>query len=105
LRIVRAGLPEPKINLHVPEARYDGIVPMVDLAYPEFRVGIEYEGDHHRQPVQFRRDIRRYERFADAGWSIVRVTGDDVPDGSAPGASAELLARIEARLRARGWRP
>jgi len=104
LRIVRAGLPEPRINLPVPEARHDGYVPWIDLAYPEFRVGIEYEGDHHREPDQFRKDIRRYERLGDIDWSIVRVTADDVPDGDAADASRETIERIEARLRTRGWR-
>jgi len=45
---------------------------MLDLAYPRFRVGIEYEGDHHRDPRQFRSDVRRYERLSDIGWLTVR---------------------------------
>lgn len=103
LRIVRAGLPEPHLNLPVPEAEHDGSAPMIDLAYPDYRVGIEYEGDHHRNPVQFRRDIRRFERLQDVGWTIVRVSAQDVPDDDEE-ATRETLARIAARLRARGWR-
>ena len=41
LRIVRAGLPEPVVNLRIPEARHDGYVPMIDLGYPSYRVGLE----------------------------------------------------------------
>lgn len=103
LRIVRAGLPEPRINLAVPDAEHDGYIPMIDLAYPEYRVGIEYEGDYHRDPAQFRRDIRRYERLQDVGWAIVRVSARDLPDDDEE-ASLETLERIAARLRARGWR-
>jgi very-short-patch-repair endonuclease len=50
-----------------------------DLAYPEWRVVLEYEGDGHRtDPQQWRRDISRREAFEDAGWRVIRVTGGDV---------------------------
>ena len=103
LRIVRAGLPEPSLNYEVHEARHDGYVPVIDLAYPEYRVAIEYEGDHHRERRQFRRDIRRYERLQDCGWSVVRLSADDVPDDADAKVSHEAIARLAARLRARGW--
>lgn len=104
LRMLRAGLPEPRLNHEVHEARHDGYVPVVDLAYPEYRVAIEYEGDHHRERPQFRRDIRRYEFLQDCGWHMVRLSGDDVPDDAdAPSAHA-AIERIAARLRRRGWR-
>lgn len=105
LRIVRAGLPEPLLNFVVVDPRLEGYEPMVDFAYPEFRLAIEYEGDHHRTPAQFRHDIRRYERLQDIGWIIVRVNGDDVPDTDPDGsATRETTDRIAARLRQRGWR-
>ena len=101
--MVRAGLPEPFLNYEVHEARHDGYVPVVDLAYPDFRVAIEYEGDHHRERPQFRRDIRRYERMQDCGWVVVRFTADDVPDDADTRASHEAIARVASRLRRRGW--
>lgn len=104
LRMLRAGLPEPLLNHEVLEARHDGYVPVVDLAYPEYRVAIEYEGDHHRERPQFRRDIRRYERLHDCGWLSVRLTADDVPDDADAPGSRDAVARIAARLRRRGWR-
>lgn len=103
LRIIRAGLPEPQLNFEVHDPRLGSYVPMIDFAYPEYRVAIEYEGDHHRTPEQFRRDIRRYERLQDIGWLIVRVTAVDVPDHDGE-ASRETTDRIAARLRQRGWR-
>ena len=103
LRIVRFGLPEPEINFRILATRHDGYVPMVDLAYPEYRVAIEYEGDHHRDSGQFRKDVRRYERIQDVGWLVVRVTARDVPDDAGSTASLDTLERIAARLRARGW--
>lgn len=103
-RIVRAGLPEPVVGFVVRDARLAGFEPAVDLAYPEYRVAIEYEGDHHRSPEQFRRDIRRYERLQDAGWIVVRVSAIDVPDVDGGPATRELSGRIAARLQQRGWR-
>jgi len=73
LTLIDGGLPEPELNHDV----YDpaGFVACVDLAYPDRRVGVEYEGDHHRtDAVQWQRDIERYERLAAAGWRMVRVT-------------------------------
>ena len=89
----------------MPEAQHDGRMPHVDFAYPEYRVAIEYEGDYHRTPEQFRRDIRRYECLQDAGWIVIRAAADDVPDDPAAPRALELLERIEQRLRSRGWRP
>jgi len=73
LTLVDAGLPEPILNFDVFSS---GIkVGCVDLAYPQWRIAIEYEGEHHLlDPVQWARDIRRYERLAAAGWHVVRVT-------------------------------
>lgn len=103
LRMIRAGLPEPAINYSVRDPRLRGWEPMLDLAYPRFRVGIEYEGDHHRDPRQFRSDVGRHERLYDIGWLTVRVTADDLPEHDRDAASEALVDRIAARLRSRGW--
>ena len=48
-----------------------------DLAYVDAKLAIEYEGDVHRMDLRtFRNDIERRERFEDAGWRVIRVTGD-----------------------------
>lgn len=103
LRLGRIGLPEPRLNYRVSECEIDGRHPIVDLAYPEHRVAIEYEGDHHRSPEQFRRDLRRIERLHDSGWIVIRATADDVPDDAAAPGAAAFAARVAARLAARGW--
>lgn len=103
LRIIRAGLPEPMVGYQVLDHRLAPYEPTVDLAYPDQRVAIEYEGDHHRTPEQFRRDIARYERLQDIGWIVVRVTADDVPDVEGH-RSQQTTQRIAARLQQRGWR-
>ena len=105
LRLVRAGLPEPRLNFRVRECETDGRHTVVDLAYPAYRVAIEYEGDHHRSPAQFRRDLRRIERLHDAGWIVIRATADDVPDDPNAPAAVAFAKRVAARLAARGWSP
>ena len=76
LLLTRSGLPEPRINLriHDPVGRFIG---EGDLVYVEEMVLVEYEGDGHRERVQFRRDISRVEEFVAAGWRVIRVTADD----------------------------
>lgn len=78
LLIVRAGHPEPALNVPVLDSRGRSIG-RPDLSYPELRIGIEYEGDHHRTDVgTWRSDIRRRERFAAEGWRTLRVVADDL---------------------------
>ncbi|WP_169514009.1 endonuclease domain-containing protein [Agromyces subbeticus] len=75
LRLVMAaaGLPEPVIGPAVVVA--GGTLTLhPDLAYPELRLAIEYEGDGHRDPARWERDIERRELFEDAGWRVIRVT-------------------------------
>jgi very-short-patch-repair endonuclease len=64
-----------------------------DLAYPNERIAIEYEGEVHATDLQtFRDDIERRERFEDAGWRVIRVTADHLRK------PAVLLARITRAL-------
>lgn len=102
LDLVRAGLPEPVPNHRVLAA--DGsLVAMIDLGYPQYRVGLEYQSDAHRPASVWRRDLRRMERLADEGWVIVQATSDDVSADGDPRDSVDLSERVRRRLRARGW--
>ena len=95
LTLIDAGLPEPVLDHDV----YDGdvFVGCVDLAYPELRIAIEYEGDHHRlDAAQWNRDIEKHDRLAALGWRVIRVTKAMLFQH--PG---ELTARVRAALRAR----
>lgn len=78
LIITDAGLPEPVTDHDVfdPHGRFVGCV---DLAYPELRIAIEYEGDQHRtDPRQWQRDIEKHEQLADLGWRVIRISRDHV---------------------------
>jgi hypothetical protein len=96
LLIISAGLPEPAIGSPVPVGD-GGLVLHPDLAYPDLRIAIEYEGDGHRDAGRWERDIERRELLEDAGWRVIRVTRRalfDTPD--------ELIARIRRARAARG---
>ena len=70
--IVRHGLPEPAVAHPVV---LDGITFHSDLSYPDLRIALDYEGDHHRTDArQWESDIRREELFREAGWVYLRVT-------------------------------
>lgn len=71
------GLPAPDVQHEVRDDR-GGFVARVDLAYPQARLAVEYDGDHHRAPGQWGRDLRRRERLEGLGWRVVVVTANDL---------------------------
>ncbi|GIJ47451.1 hypothetical protein Val02_43370 [Virgisporangium aliadipatigenens] len=77
LVVVRGGLPEP-ITQHTVLDRNGDPVGRLDLAYEAERVGLEYDGDQHRERERFRRDAVRLNRLRLAGWTVLRFTADDV---------------------------
>jgi len=78
LLIVRAGLPCPIVNLDVFDASGRWIA-RPDLSYPDLKIAIEYDGDHHRtEKQQWRRDRQRDESLRHAGWIVITLTADDV---------------------------
>ena len=94
LAIVDAGLPEPVVQHAVQDA--GGLVATVDLAYPDLKIAIEYEGDGHRTDrEQWRIDIQRQRRLEELGWVVIRLTELDLTTGRE--AFLCLLARTIAR--------
>jgi len=92
LIIVTDGLPPPVLQHQVYDQ--DGrFIARLDLAYPEWMIGIEYDGDHHRERDVFRRDAERLNQLQLAGWRILRFTADDVLRHP-----RRLVARIRALL-------
>jgi hypothetical protein len=77
LAVVLGGLPEPVVQYEV--VNRDGVfVARLDLAYPQRRVGLEYDGDHHRDRTTFQRDAVRLNQLHLLGWTVLRFTADDV---------------------------
>ncbi|WP_216870973.1 endonuclease domain-containing protein [Modestobacter excelsi] len=65
----------------------------VDLAWPEARLIVEYEGSYHVEGRQIIQDDGRYERLEATGWRVVRLLAADLRDMDA------VIARIQAALR------
>jgi len=87
--LVMAGLaPVPQY-----EVRSLGqVLGRVDLAFPEARVAVEYEGAYHFEDGQIVRDDARYARLRAAGWTVIRLSSADLRDLDA------VVARIRAAL-------
>ncbi len=95
LILVLGGLPAPEVQFPVQdEARRRAV--WLDLAYPEQRIGIEYEGADHTRPERVLLDAGRYTRLVDAGWRIYRFTKYQVY-----AEPAEIVATIGRALAAR----
>lgn len=93
---VSAGLPEPVMNHRVLIG--DRWV-MLDVAWPEFRFALEYEGDGHRARSRFRADLGRVALILDE-WDLMRIGSVQLFD-----RTADTVARVGRRLVNRGWRP
>lgn len=74
LRLVvgRHGLPEPVLQHEVfgPGGEF---VARLDLAWPERRVALEYDGAHHRERGQHSRDLARHNALRALGWTVLQV--------------------------------
>jgi hypothetical protein len=73
-----AGLPAPVPQYDVV---HDGVwLARSDLAWPEARVVVEYEGEYHFDGVQIARDDVRIQRLIAAGWRVIRLAAHDLRD-------------------------
>ena len=85
-----AGLPHPVPQYVVLE---DGLeLGQVDLAWPEAKLVVEYEGAYHFEGTQIVKDDGRYERLEAAGWTVIRLLAADLHDLDS------VVARIRAVL-------
>ncbi|MEU4289086.1 hypothetical protein AB0E63_12775 [Kribbella sp. NPDC026596] len=96
LLLVLAGLPEPQVAHDIHDCD-GGWLARPDLAYPNLKIAIEYDGRHHLVDLrQWRRDIRRRENLEREGWLLRVVTANDLLH-----APATVVARITQDLDAR----
>ena len=89
---LRGGLPAPIPQLVVVE--HGQFLGKVDLAWPEARLVVEYEGPHHFEDGQIAVDDERYRRLIAAGWRVIRLSAADLRD------MESVVARIARALRA-----
>jgi very-short-patch-repair endonuclease len=89
IALVLAGLePVPQY-----EIRLDGVlIGRADLAFPEERLAIEYEGAYHFEGMQIVRDDARIQRLKEAGWRVIRLSAADLRDLDA------VVARVRIEL-------
>lgn len=75
--LVLDGLrPEPQYWIH--DAR--GRLARADLAFPEHKVAVEYDGTWRNEPWALNRDRERLNRIHAEGWEIVFVTAELLRD-------------------------
>lgn len=93
--LVLAGLPEPVMQHDV---SVSGRARRLDLAYPELKIAIEYDGEHHfASEWQLAQDALRLDALARDGWIVVRVIARELyrePE--------RVVERVAAALRQRG---
>jgi very-short-patch-repair endonuclease len=68
-------------------------VARVDLAFPEHRIAIEYDGAWHGESGQLARDRRRLNRLVAADWTVLHITAADLYD---PSGLIEKILRVLA---------
>lgn len=69
MAIVLGGLPAPVVQHPV---SLDGRRYRLDLAYPELRLAIEYDGELHRTQLRAHADLLREADLTRLGWTILR---------------------------------
>lgn len=100
--LIGGGLPAPDLQFVVKDAN-GSFVARVDLAYPELRIAIEFDGAVHREADVFARDLRRQNRLVAAGWTVLRFSGSDVLAHPEEVVNQVLAARLTAvRTRSAG---
>jgi very-short-patch-repair endonuclease len=97
LILVRGGL--PRLATQIPVANGRGrIVRRIDMGWPEWMVGVEYDGEQHwKDPAAYEDDIDRLEFLAAKGWFIIRVSARHMR------APSEVVQRARHALKGRGW--
>ncbi|MEU8156850.1 hypothetical protein AB0B94_24570 [Micromonospora sp. NPDC048986] len=97
VRLVLGGLPRPAVQ-H-PVRLPVGVVLHPDLAWPQYRVAVEYDGKWHADAEPLHRDRRRLNQLVGAGWLVLHVTSRRLH-----GEFPAVLREVRNALVSRGWR-
>ena len=87
-----AGLPAPVLQFVVRSAAGE-FLGRADLAWPDRRLIVEFDGDVHRERRTFVKDLRRQNGLVAEGWTVLRFTSADLF-----GRPQEVLAQIRRAL-------
>lgn len=95
LMLLGHGYPEPEPNRPISDPA-TGIVYYIDLAYPQWSIAIEYDGEHHlTDKSQQKADLHKNEVLHMQGWSVLRASSADLH------RPQDLLLRVEEIIRRR----
>jgi very-short-patch-repair endonuclease len=53
----------------------------IDLAFPAEKLALEYQGEHHNDPKQYRKDVTRRAVLEADRWTVLEIAADDVGPG------------------------
>ncbi|MET0898941.1 MAG: hypothetical protein ABWY45_13605 [Mycobacterium sp.] len=95
LVLIDAGFPRPRTQIEV----RDGYrVAYIDMGWDEPKIGLDYEGDHHREKrPTYVKDIGRYELIERQGWIDLRVVKEQ--------SKSFIISRVREAAARRGWKP
>lgn len=75
LAVIDAGFPNP-VTQHPVRTLAGDLLYRIDIAWPELRIGLEYDGyEAHEGRAEY--DAERDRRLAARGWRIIRVRRED----------------------------
>ncbi|MDV3133538.1 hypothetical protein [Mycobacterium sp. 29Ha] len=98
LLLIAAGFPRPTTQILVYN-EFGDLVGRIDLGWPEWKVGVEYDGPQHWATSEAH--ARTIERIADLeaeGWTIVRLSRDILRY-----RRGVFLARVQKAMGTAGW--
>jgi hypothetical protein len=97
LLLIQKGFPRPQTQIPVYDER-GRLFARIDMGWPEYRVGVDFEGKHHWiEPRQRDWDVERYAKLPELGWLDTRVTARMLHN-----RREEFFDRVGAALIARG---
>jgi len=92
--LMLAGMDELTVNEDIYD-RNGRFLARADLVVRKARLIIEYQGDYHRDPAQWHRDLTRRSKLEAEGWTVVEVGARDLDN------PVELSARLRSIVAAR----
>jgi hypothetical protein len=95
-----AGLPQPTLDAEIRDRR-GRLLGVTEVAFLDFSVLVEIEGDHHRTSRrQWNRDIEKYAAYVAEGFEVIRLTSAHIRS-----ADAVAITLVREALMRHGWRP
>lgn len=100
LKFIDRNLPCPKVN-HPIEDIAEHRVWLVDMAYPDEHVAVEYDGEYHYDKQRWNADLHKRNRLQHLGWRVLVATKNDLANRQATDAFVTMVARALGQSRQR----